>query len=120
MNQEKEEIVANYLLMRNEMIDNLSTTFKNHTSSLNPFSNGHSHDAERYNTPDSLSSICCPIPKICCIKRSTIHKYGCMAEDKECALNMMFKVNFDDYEEDEEDEEEEIEQYFEDDPIEFD
>lgn len=120
MNQEKEEIVANYLLMRNEMIDNLSTTFKKYTPSLNPFNNDHSQDAGGYLTPDGSPDIHCPIPKICCIKRSTSHKYGCMAEDKECALNMMFKANFDDYEEEDEEDEEEIEQYFEDDPIEFD
>lgn len=103
--------------LRNELLDSRG----DHTTNWYELGQNSTIDAEQHINTEEKIIIHCPVPKICCDQRKQGFKYGCMREDRDCALNMMFNTNFDDTDDENDVNDDEIEEIFiEDDPIEYD
>lgn len=70
-----------------------------HTINLKKLRDDIGSNAGRYVEPEDPrlddGTIHCPIPRYACSHRNEFFKYGCSAERKDCALNMMYRADLD-------------------------
>lgn len=115
-NTEAYEVIKKQL--RNELIDSRG----DHTTDWRALSQSHERDAGKNIEYEDKIHVQCPIPMMCCDQRDRESKYGCRQEDRDCALNMMLKTDFDNEDDDDEENTDTDDDLFneDDDPIEFD